>query len=476
MSHQNLVMPQMHVLTTEQMAQVHAHSLAILAKAGILVDSPQAIDLLADRIGPSSVQGSRVYMPPEIVEWALSVAPNTIDLYSRTGDHAFRLGEGRARYGIGVTNLYYQEPETDNVLPFARSHMETSVRLGHTLPQYDLISTVGILQDLPPEVADLYAVLEMIANTTKPLVILISEPALFDPALDLLEHLTGDLASRPFVIPYLNPITPLVVNRDTADKLFATIDRGLPVIYSNYGMAGMSTPITPAGTLALLNAELLAGLVLSQVYKEGTPVILGSLPAYFDMKEMVDIYDPMTILLNAACAEMMDFYHLPHAGTSGSGAGWGPDIPEMGIMWLNHLTSGIGKAGLAPFVGSTLGSKAFSPATAVYAHEIIEQARRFAGGFILDDDMTGLDEMIQEGPGGSFLGTDLTIQHFRQAYHQSAIFPHYSLEKWQAQGRPDAGAHLREYTRDLLQSLQQPDDHAEMVAKGTGFISTLTGS
>ena len=59
----------------------------------------------------------------------------------------------------------------------------------------------------------------------------------------------------------------------------ATIDRGLPFMYSNYGMAGATTPITPAGILAMLNAELLAGLVLSQLIKEGMPINLGSMPA-----------------------------------------------------------------------------------------------------------------------------------------------------------------------------------------------------
>jgi trimethylamine--corrinoid protein Co-methyltransferase len=151
------------------------------------------------------------------------------------------------------------------------------------------------------------------------------------------------------------------MNAGTTDKMQSAIERSLPFIYSNYGMVGMSTPITPAGTLSLLIAELLAGLTLSQLIKEGTPVILGSLPAYFDMKDMLDYYDPLTFVLNLACAEMMSHYHLPHAGTSGSGLGWGPDLLAGGLLWMDHLTACLGKVGLAPFVGGNLGSKAFSP-------------------------------------------------------------------------------------------------------------------
>ena len=85
-----------------------------------------------------------------------------------------------------------------------------------------------------------------------------------------------------------------------------------PVIYSNYSMAGASTPLTPAGTLALLLAELLAGLTISQLIRPGAAISLGMLPVYFDMKTMMNFYDPQSVLINLACAEMMAHYGLPH--------------------------------------------------------------------------------------------------------------------------------------------------------------------
>jgi trimethylamine--corrinoid protein Co-methyltransferase len=310
----------------------------------------------------------------------------------------------------------------------------------------------------------------MVANTIKPLVILVSDESAFPGVLALLEHLHGDLASRPFVLPYFNPISPLVINRGTVDKMFSAAERGLPFIYSNYGMAGASTPITPAGALVLLNAELLAGLVLSQLIKEKTPVILGSLPAFFDMKGMGSFYDPQSYLVDLACAEMMAYYRLPHCGTSGSGMGWGADLIAGGHQWFNHLVSCIGKVGLAPFVGDNLGSKAFSPAVVVYAHEIIEQARLFARGFELDEAAVGLDEIARVGTGGSYLMSNLTLKLFRKAYYRSNIFPNLTLEEWRAEGSPKADGLLRHYTRHLLDQLQAPEDHADLMARGERFI------
>ena len=466
------VKPAIKVLTRNQIEKIHSYSLEILSKTGIRIDSLRARKLFAQALDVPDTD-KIVRIPAELVERALKTAPSAVDIYDRRGNLQFQLGNAQraqTRFGIGVTNLYYQDPATDEVAAFTRKLMELATRLGSVLSGYDVISTVGIIQDIAPELADFYGTLEMIANTTKPLVILISEKQCFDTSLDLLEHLHGDLSAKPFIIPYFNPITPLVLNEDTADKIFSTIERGLPFIYSNYGMSGATSPITAAGSLALLNAELLAGLVFSQLVNEGTPIILGSLPAGFDMRSMAGLYTPQTMLLNLACAEMMAYYELPHAGTSGSGPGWGPDLSAAGTLWMNHLTSCLGKVGLAPFVGGNFDSLAFSPALVVYSDEIIRQARFFNQGFEISDASVALSEIDSIGPGGNFLISDLTVALCREINFSSTIWPYLILDEWQTKGHPQADKALRARTRDLLDDLPVPEDHADMIARGERFI------
>ena len=361
--------------------------------------------------------------------------------------------------------------------PFSASTCATWCAWDSACRAFDVVSTVGIIQDVEAHIADLYMSLEMVANTTKPLVILVSNEERFNDVLDLLELLAGDLAGKPFVLPYFNPVTPLVMNQGTVEKMEHAIQRGLPVIFSNYSLAGMSTPITPAGMLTLLVAELLGGLTIGQLMKAGAPMVLGILPAFMDMKTMTNFYDPQSMLLNLACAEMMAYYNIPHCGTSGSGTGWGPDVLAAETYWMNHLTACLTKGGLAPFVGDTLTSKAFSPVNVVYVHEIIEQAIRYSEGLSLDADNVGLEEIIQAGPGGSFLSTPLTRKHYRKAYYPSPIFPRLSLEKWQSQGQPSASSVLRSYTLQMLADLQAPPDFEELIRKGEAFIQArLTGA
>lgn len=464
------VRPAVTVLNREQKQQIHTHSLEILARVGLRVDSERARLVFQKALGSGRVREGRVYIPRELVEQALKTVPPVVEVYDRRGNLAFRLGDDRTRFGLGVTNLYYQDAETDEAAQFTRKHMETSVRLANSLRHIDAVSTIGIIQDYDPSQADLYSVLEMVANTTKPLVVLVSAEELFPAVLDLLETLHEDLAARPFAIPYFNPVTPLILNKGTGDKMLDAIERGLPLIYSNFSMVGMSTPVTPAGTLALLNAELLGGLVLSQLAKEGAPLILGSLPYFFDMRAMIDINDPLSQLLNLACAEMMQHYHIPHAGTSGSGPGLGPDFIASSTYMMNHLSSLIGKSGLAPFTGSAMGSKAFSPVCAVQADEMIAQALIFAQGFSLDDDSFAMDDIEQVGPGGSFVNTRRTRKLFRKAYYSSDLMPALSLEKWQIQGCPKTIDILREKTRHHLATPVVPEDYKELIGRGEEFI------
>ncbi|HJS73077.1 MAG TPA: trimethylamine methyltransferase family protein, partial [Vicinamibacteria bacterium] len=210
----NIARPRLTLLSDAQIEAVHEASLVILSESGLRVDSERARKVFAG--GGARIEGDRVYLHREIVDAAIETAPATIDIFDRSGRPAFRLGDGETRFGVGVTNLWYQDPMTDELTPFARAHMGSGVRLCEALPSYDVISTLGVLRDLPPQVADLFAVLEMVANSTKPLVLLISDEKLYPQVLKLLDALHGELGEKPFAIPYLNPITPLVVNEGTS--------------------------------------------------------------------------------------------------------------------------------------------------------------------------------------------------------------------------------------------------------------------
>ncbi len=469
--------PGIRLLDEEQQSYIHQNSLQILSQAGVMIESTMARDLFAKAIGTRG-DDDKVRIPADLIEWAIESSPSNITLYDRKGKESFRLGSdytGNTVFGIGVTNTHYQDYKTGNLYPFTRDHMKISSRLGNALSEFDVVSTVGIASDVDPEVSDLYGVLDMFANTIKTLVILIMNDGSISSVFDLISNLNTNSCEHSSFITYVNPVTPLILNDGTVRKMVRSIELGFPVAYSNYSMYGATTPAPAVGTLSLMNAELLAGLVLSQLIREGAPMILGSLPASFDMTSMESPFTPRTFLLNLACAEMMDHYGLPHCGTSGSGAGWGADLPAADMLWMNHLTSCMGKVGLVPFVGSNFESLAFTPAMAIHSNEIIRQIREFTGGIGLENFSESFNEIVEAGPGGNFLTSEQTLKEMELFSKQEKIWQGMTVEKWEGAGKPKASDRLKKYVEELMNSLQPPEDSDGIMEKGEDMIRKLIG-
>lgn len=471
----DIIQPQLTLMTRDQIDEIHAYTLEVLASTGIRVDSKRARAVFSKALG-EDIEDNIVRIPAELVEQAIKSTPASIKIYNRLGGKAFSLGMDQQRetiFGIGVTNNWYEDPYSGEILAFNREHAGRAASLGQNLDNFDVISTPGVIQDSSDHDGELITTLEMIANTTKPLVLLISKTSSFERALELITDLHGDISSKPFLIPYFNPITPLVLNEETSDKIFSTIEHELPFIFSSYGMSGATAPITASSTLVMLNAELLAGLVFAQLVKPGTPVILGSLPSVFEMKHMISAYTPQTMQVNLACAEMMIHYEIPHCGTSGSGSGWGSDILASGNLWMNHLSSCVGKVGLAPFVGGNFDSLVFSPATVIYSNEVIRQVRQFANGFTIDKQSVSVDDIQTAGPGGSFLMSKQTLARYREFHEQhSQIWEGLSLSEWKAEGAPEAAKVLHKHVQDVMNDLAKPEDHDELIEAGTAFLAS----
>lgn len=469
------VKPELRLLTQEQIHAVHTYSLDILEHTGIKVESKTGRDIFA-KSKSVIIEDETVFIKKELVEHAIKTAPSVVSIYNKSGEPAFSLGKDQndTFFGIGVTNNYFQDIETNRLLPFTRKHTRHSVKLGDMLGNYDMVSTVGIPTDVDPEKLDLYNALDMYANTSKPLVLL-TEGKRIDGVYELLTFLHGEITEKPFTLSYFNPITPLVLNEDTVTKMITAVKNGLPVIYSNYSMYGGSSPITEGGTLALLNAELLAGLVFSQLIKEGSSVILGSLPAAFNMVTMGSYYTPSSYLLNLACAEMMDFYEIPHCGTSGSGNGWGGDLLADGNFWMNHLTSVMGKVGCAPFVGGNFDSLAFSPTVVVLSDFIIGQVRKLVGGFLLNDDTVNLSEIHAVGHGGNYFTSEQTLMSLSELDMEASIWPQLTLDLWKEQGMPNAEKILIEYAKNLFEKAQKAsEENSGIIEKGESYIHHKT--
>ena len=170
---------------------------------------------------------------------------------------------------------------------------------------------------------------------------------------------------------------------------------------------------------------------------------------------------------------MMNYYGLPHCGTSGSGGGWGADLPASDMLWMNHLTSCLGKVGFAPFVGSNFESLAFSPAMAIHSNQIIRQIREFTDGIELDNFSESLADIVNTGPGGNFLTSDQTLKNMESFSAPENIWKGMTIERWENEDRPEASNRLKEHTREVMENMRYPEDHEEIMGRGEAMIRTM---
>ena len=142
------------VLARDQIEQIHHYSLEILSRVGVRVES-QAARKVFEKASIKADSENIVRIPADRVDWALEAVPATVDIYNRSGDLVFQMGDiekNKTRFGVGVTNLYFQSLETDKLAPFSRKHMEVSTRLAQTLESVVALPVFPCLPVLPVRV------------------------------------------------------------------------------------------------------------------------------------------------------------------------------------------------------------------------------------------------------------------------------------------------------------------------------------
>jgi trimethylamine--corrinoid protein Co-methyltransferase len=395
-------------------------------------------------------------VPRSVVECALESAPSRFTIYDRTGAPAMRLGEGSTYLSVGVTNLTYLDPADHDRRDFTLDDIASAARLGDGLPNIDFVTTPGVVRqsaDLPIELVNQHEFLSMVTNTTKPLMVLVADAPTLGDIFEMAEAVSGGadaFSERPFVIPYLNPVSPLMFNEETLDKLLMCADRGIPVVCQGAPQVGGSSPVTVASTLVLAAAETLCGLAISQLRRPGTPYITGTVPFVMDMRTgNVASSGPEMLLMMVGMSELAKFWGIPSLGVAGGGDSKAPD--EQAAMEPAFYMQGatLGGADLIFDAGSIECGLMFSPEIAVVSDEVMGMYRRYQQGISLDDESLAMDVIREVGPGGFFLGEQHTLEHFRDMWEPS-LMSWEARSIWEENGSKTMGQRARERAVQLI--------------------------
>jgi trimethylamine--corrinoid protein Co-methyltransferase len=443
--------PRLELCSDDDLERLHDAALRVLSEVGARVMTREGRELLVDHGG--TLEGEDlVRVPPELVERALETAPSRFALFDRTGEPALRLGEGNVYVGAGVTNLNYLNPRTMEVEDFSLRATAESTLLADALPQIDFVATPGVTrpaedEGLPLHVVNQCEFLEMVTNTTKPLMVLIAgRPELAD-IYDMAGLVAGGaetLRERPFVIPYLNSVSPLLFNGETVDKLFESAERGLPVCCQAAPQVGATGPTTIAGTAAVAAAETLLGLVISQLLRPGQRFVSGTVPFLMDMRNgSVTAGGPDGLRSMVLFGQLCRRWGLPSVGMSFGGDS--KDADEQAALEAGYYGFGtvLGGIDLVFDAGCVEGGLLFSPELLVIADELADMTRRALEPVEINDDTIAFETIRDVGPGGLFLGEAHTLAHFRELW-LPRMLSWEGRDAWEASGSKTLRQRARE--------------------------------
>lgn len=446
------------MLTDAQLGEMHHASLEILRRTGVQVHDAEALHMLLD--AGCLVDEQRVRFPAGLVEDALSAAPSRVVLCGRDGQPRLFLEGQRTYFGSGSDLPNTLDLESGERRPSQLADVERAARLADALPNIDFVMSMALPSDAPTALADRYAFRAMLQNTLKPLVFTAWDEEGLADIIAMAEAVAGGreaLRLNPLLLAYLEPSSPLQHSQEAVRKLLLMAERGLPLVYSPGPVEGASAPVTPAGSLAMANAEVLSGLVMAQLRRRGAPFVYGSGSGPLDMKTMVATYaSPEFMLHMRATAELAHhLYHLPVWGFAGCSDAKLPDM-QAGIesaLWI--LWTALSGANLVHDVGYVESGMTLSYEMMVVGDELIGFARRLLAGIHFSPEQLALDVIDAVGPGGDFLSTDHTLDHFRQVWYPR-LFDRRDHAGWEEAGRPTLQETARDLARRTLSEHQPP--------------------
>ncbi|MBN1220992.1 MAG: trimethylamine methyltransferase family protein [Anaerolineae bacterium] len=441
------------MFTDAQLDEIHLASLEILRRTGVRVHEPEVLTMLQEA-GCIVTDENLVRFPAGVVENALLSVPSRVVLCNRSGEPRLYLEGHRTYFGTGSDLPYTRDLETGERRPSVLNDVQNAVRLADSLPNLDFVMSMALPSDKPVPTSDRWSFLTMVQNTLKPLVFTAWDEVGLADIITMAETIAGgpgELSLKPFLFIYLEPVSPLQHSVEVMRKMLLMVDHGLPFVYAPGPVDGASAPVTPAGSLAMANAEVLSGLVIAQLRRKGAPFVWGSGSGPMDMRTMVGTYASPEFMLHCmAMAELAHyFYHVPVWGFSGCSDSKLPDV-QAGIesaLWI--LWTALSGANLVHDVGYIESGLTCSYEMMVIGDEIISFVRRLMGGIELSPETLALDVIDAVGPGGDYLGTDHTVKNFRSVWYPR-LFDRRNYHAWSQAGRPTAVETARQIARQAI--------------------------
>ena len=455
-------------LSRSDVDSIHGASLEILEQVGLQVKSKAIIEVFKKGGADIDEKKGRVRIPERLVKDSLSKAPRKVILGGRTEANDLILEDGRAHFGLGGTPTPYTlDVDSGDFRVSTSDDVVKATVLGDALRNISFVMSLGGASDMPHEVAWLHEVSLMLRNTEKPIVYAAAGSEGAKYLLAMAAAVAGgfdNLARRPLVTLFSEPITPLVMP-SINEAVIEFAKARVPVAYAPGPMPGASAPITLAGEHAVCNAECLAGVVLVQLTSPGAPVLYGIHTSVLDMRTGSVCYGaPEWGLGWLIVGQLAEYYGLPTFGSGGATDSKCPDAQAGAEAFMNAFLNAVAGINLIHNCGTIAHGSSGSLEMGVICDEIISYIQRLLMEIEVSDEALAIDLIRRIGPAGSFMAEKHTRTHLeRGEILHPKLFNRQAIPDWKAKGQLSTREEARLKVNEILQEHKPPPLPSEVI-------------
>ena len=460
-------------------------AMTVLERVGMRMKGARALDALESRGASVDRETGIVRIPEAVVRAALDTLPDELFIAGATPAQDVvldrRSGPVFNPAGCMAKTLDFR---TGQVRPSMLEDLREGTLVMDATREIDVMWTFATANDVPVERRELVEYYTYLTCTAKPLVF-VDCPSEVDDAkriMDVLGNGLDGFRRRPRLALLMAARAPLGVNGKLLDTACEFARLGAPVWAFTMPMSGATSPVTIAGTLALMWAEILGMATAIQAIAPGAAILACCGPGVLDMKTSSMSLGSLENTI-AAAASVAIGHHLGlpvHNSALATDAKY-PGIQagyEKGLKALSAALAGSDEIG-AGFGALESSSLFYLPMVPIDA-EIAAMVRRLLADTRIDEDTIMLEAFERVGVGGSFLKERITRDRIRAGEHfYPTIGSRLPYEQWVAEGKREEDVARERVEQILAESVSQgregaasllSDEQLEALAEACGVV------
>ena len=471
---------QLEILSKSELDKIHGATVEVFSRLGVKVWAPKALALFKAAGAEVDQKTMTVKISESLLKETVKKAPAEFEMYGRDPKYKLTYGGKRVHYSTVGQPVRLQDLD-GNVRSATVKDMENLAKIADYCDNIHHLSRMTTPLDVPQDVQHLHCIWANCKNSIKTTNGYNHGERKAQETIDMAAIIRGshdELVKKPLLLGITNPVSPMQLSQQLIEGAILYAKYKQPMVYAPEIIAGATGPVTLAGVLVQQNAEVLAGIMVSQLANPGTPVMYGTVCTVLDMKTgATALGGPEVGLYNVASAQLARYYSLPSRGTGGN-----TDSKVLDSQAASETATGVLMASLAGMnfiydaAGSLDGSLTLSYEKLVIDNEVCGMVSRILDGVAVNDQTLAVDEICRVGPSATYLASPFTMKMFRKEHFIPALLDRKSRETWEKEGAKSLETVAREKTRSILKEhMPEPIDKG-VAADVEKFMKKVTKS